>query len=111
MSKNSAEAVEKSVRAVNMPRQTVFSNPDIERVLDIVMSLATELAVTKEHIDTLERVLESSGVLDREALKSFRPSEEVQDERLAGHGEYIARILRVLHQDIEQMKALNEKAL
>ena len=39
-------------------RPYFFDDPAVERVLSITMAVATELAVTRERLDTVERLLE-----------------------------------------------------
>lgn len=54
--------------------QTFFEDPATDRLLAMVMTLAAELAVTKDRLATLEAVLDTSGALDRDALDRFTPS-------------------------------------
>ena len=105
MTDKSAESVKRSVEAVTDPRQYVFPDPDVERVLDITMALAAELAVTRERLDTVERLLEGKGVVSRDEIEGYDPDNTVASERLADHDAMITRILRIIHQDIAQMKA------
>ena len=42
-------------------RPYFFADPAVERVLNITMAVAGELAVVKERMDSLERILEQKG--------------------------------------------------
>lgn len=82
-------------------RPYFFQSPETERVMNIAMAIATELAVVRERIDTRERLLEKSGVLNRADIEAFVPSEEEAAERQLWHARYAARILRIIQQEMD----------
>ena len=85
-------------------RPYFFDDPAVERVLAITIAVAGELAVARERIDTIERLLEDKGVLARDEVESFVPTEAQAEERQAWHAEYIARVLRIVHQELEALE-------
>ncbi len=85
-------------------RPHFFDNPDVDRLLAIVLAMAGELAVTRERLDTVERLLETRRVLERELIENYRPDATAARERGAWQLEYIARLLRILQQEAEQMQ-------
>ena len=84
-------------------RPVFLNDPAVERVLSITMAVATELAVARERIDTLERLLVQRGVLEPDAIEKFEPSAAAQDERNAWGRAFIARVLRIVDQDVQAM--------
>jgi len=82
-------------------RPYFFNDPMVERVLNITMAVATELAVARERIDTLERLLEGKGIITPEEIENFIPSPIQADERQLWHARYAARILRIVQQEID----------
>lgn len=84
-------------------RPQFFDDPAVERVLSITMAVATELAVARERIDTLERLLVQQGVLDATAIERYVPDAAAQAARDAWGREYFARVLRILEQDVQAM--------
>ncbi len=82
-------------------RPAYFDDPAIDRLLSITMALAAELSVTRERLDTLERLLDAKGVVARDEIESYRPDREAGYERGVATREYIARILRGVQQDME----------
>ncbi|MEM9705277.1 MAG: hypothetical protein AAF850_04280 [Pseudomonadota bacterium] len=86
-------------------RPFFLENPDTERLMTIVMAVAQELAVVRERLDTVERLLEEKGSVTRADIEAFAPSKNAADERGAWMQEYLARILRVLQQDREALDA------
>jgi hypothetical protein len=71
----------------------------------ITMAVVQELAVARERIDTLERLLEAKGVLDRLEIEAFVPTIDQAAERGLWSQEYIARVLRILQQEGEAIAA------
>ncbi len=92
-------------------RPHFFEDPDIDRLLAIVWAMAGELAVTRERLDTVERLLERRQVLPRAEIEAYRPDRDAAVERGQAQLEFIARILRVLQQEVEAMqKGLAERS-
>jgi hypothetical protein len=85
-------------------RPHFFDNPDVDRLLAIVWALAGELAVTRERLDTVERLLARKTMVAREEIETFKPAPEEARERGEWHIEYIARLLRVLQQEVEALQ-------
>ncbi|MGB3455233.1 MAG: hypothetical protein WBG08_00305 [Litorimonas sp.] len=83
-------------------RPYFLKDPDVERILAVVMAVAQELAVTRERLDTVERLLEAKGITQAD-IEAFQPTPEQADERGAWHQEYLARILRIYQQEIEAL--------
>ena len=84
-------------------RPYFFKDPDVERVLNITMAVAGELAVARERIDTLERLLQQKNVLGPSDVEDYQPDATVTAERMAWHKKYIARILRIVQQEIDAL--------
>lgn len=82
-------------------RPQYYENPESDRLMAILMAVAGELAVARERVDTLERLLEAKGVLSKADVDSFEPSREQAQERGKWQQEYIARILRIVQQERE----------
>jgi hypothetical protein len=94
-------------RSANKPagRRPYFHAPEIERVLAITMAAVQELAVARERIDTLERLLEAKGLVAREEIESFLPSPTQAAERGLWLQEYLNRVLRIVQQEGEAITA------
>lgn len=82
-------------RRLPIPGQT----PGEERLLAITAALASELAVTRERLDTLERLCEAAGVLKPNAIEQFTPNPEQTKERDGLRKGIISRVFRPLLKD------------
>jgi hypothetical protein len=88
-------------------RPFFLKDPDVERVMAITMAVAQELAVMRERLDTVERLLESKGITQGD-IENFAPTPEQAEARGRWTQEYLARILRIYQQDIEALSKPDE---
>ncbi len=89
-------------------RPWFLDSQDGERVLNIVMAVAQELAVVRQRLDTVERLLDQNGAVTRADIEAFEPSKEEAEERGAWTQEYLARILRIVQQENEAIVRTDE---
>lgn len=100
------EATLKSTRAISGVRPAFMPDPDVDRLTDMVMALTAELVVTRDRLDSVERLLEERQLLDRQEIESpeLNERDDIVEERLAANEALLARVLRVVHQDIRTME-------
>jgi hypothetical protein len=91
-------------------KRPYFMDPAVERVLAITMAVAQELAVARERIDTLERLLERQGVLARAAIEDFTPTPAEDVARGTWMQEYLDRVLRIVQQEGEAAASVGDLA-
>ncbi|MFN3370535.1 MAG: hypothetical protein ACK4Z0_03290 [Sphingomonadaceae bacterium] len=84
-------------------RPAYFDDPAIDRLLSMVLALASDVAVLRERLDTIERLLDAKGTLARADIEAFRPDREAAYERGLQHRELVARLLRGVQQDMESL--------
>lgn len=82
-------------------KRPYFMEAESERVLAITLAVAQELAVARQRIDTLERLLAAKGVLASGEIDRFAPDAVAAAERAMWNQEFIARILRIVQQENE----------
>jgi hypothetical protein len=74
-------------------RPYFFDDPAVDQLHAALLAVTQELAVARERIDTLERLLESAGHLDRAAFERFQPSEAAAAERTVLREQLVERVL------------------
>jgi hypothetical protein len=84
------------------PRPQYFSDPALDWVLVILMTVAEELAVVRARLDSFERVAEAHGVVTRADIASFEPDADAAEEREAWRTGYIERLLRIVIEEGER---------
>jgi hypothetical protein len=67
------------------------------------MTLMEELSVTRERLDSLERLLSSKTVIARSELESWTPDAEAAQERAAARAAYVERMMRAMHAELDEI--------
>ncbi len=80
-----------------------FADPATDKLLQMVITLAGELSVTRDRLDLVERLATKAGAFDRAAIETLALTEADQMEREASRADFVARVLRVLDQDLEEI--------
>lgn len=88
-------------------RPYFLKDPDVERVMSVTMAVAQELAVMRERLDTVERLLSDKGIT-QDDIENFKPTKDQAEQRGAWTQEYLARIFRIYQQDIEALSKPEE---
>jgi len=86
-------------------RPEYFEDPAIDKVLSMVLALSGEVAVMRDRLDTVERLLEAGEPVTRDALDSYQPSKEVRAERDAWRDGFLDVVLRRVHQEREELES------
>ncbi|MCC5641981.1 hypothetical protein LC607_03190 [Nostoc sp. CHAB 5824] len=84
-------------------RPVYLDNPQMDKLLAIVMALTGEVSVLHERLDTIERLLEIKGILSPTEIEAYEPDAKVIKEREHWRAEYIARVLRVVQEEPETL--------
>jgi hypothetical protein len=104
MSDDQLDWIAASVRRAKGKRPDYFDDPATDRLMSIALALTAEVSVLRQRLDTLERLLEANGTLDRKALDEYVPDAEAAYERGVETRAYIARVMRGVTQAMEAMQ-------
>lgn len=92
-------------------RPAYFEDPAIDRTLSLVMALVGEVSVMRERMDTIERLLDAKGTINRAEIEGYTPDQAAGKERGLITKDYIARIMRGVQQDMEALAELSEPTI
>jgi hypothetical protein len=67
--------------------------------MSMVTALLSELVIVRERLDTVERLAEGAGVLNRSEIDAFQPTAEAVAERDRIRRRAIAKVLRPLRDE------------
>jgi hypothetical protein len=87
--------------AVRLPRETLgkrphfFDDPALDQMMTFIVELTTEVAVLRERVDTVERLLDARGSITRADIEAFRPEPGAESERNAWRDGYLKRVFRM----------------
>jgi hypothetical protein len=102
-----SETVDWIARAGAKPkgrRPDFFEDPAVDRLLSLTMAVVGEVAVLRERLDTVERLLEAKGTISRADIEAYVPDRTAGDERGTLTKAYIARVMRGFQQEVEAME-------
>ncbi len=92
-----------SPRTAKGKKPAYFADPATDKLLQMVITLAGELSVVRDRLDLVERLATEAGAFDRSHLETMRLTEADTNERDANRADFVARVLRVLDQDLEEI--------
>ena len=96
-----AEFVRLAAAAANGKRPNFFDSPETDRLMSILLAVIGELAVTRERLDTLERLLAGSQTINLKDIDGYRPDADAAQARGQWQIEYLSRVFRILQQEQE----------
>lgn len=86
-------------------RPQFLDNSDTERLMNMVLALVQEVAVLRQRLDTVERLLEADQKVTKDNIEGFEPTKGEAAERGLWTQEYLNRIFRILQQEREALTA------
>ena len=96
---------ETAPRVAKGKRPVFSSDPQIDKLVSIVMSLAGELSVVRERLDTVERLAAEKGLFTSGDIDGFKVDADADAEREAWRAAFLDRILWVMREEIDQLNA------
>ena len=85
-------------------RPFYFPDPDVDRLLSMVMALAGELSVTRDRLDTLERVAEKKGLFSADDIESYELDQDALEARAMRHETLFREVTRVIASALEDLE-------
>jgi hypothetical protein len=82
-----------------------FADPATDKLLWMTISLMQELSVTRDRLDSVERLLDKKKLLKLRDIEKFVPSGTAAAERDARRGAYVDRVMRAVQADLEGVAA------
>jgi hypothetical protein len=89
-------------------RPYYFSNPDVDKLLSMIMALTGELAVARDRIDTLERVASSKGLFSSDDIENFELDAEALQARADRHKQLLREVNRIIVGELEDLEEMGE---
>ena len=101
----------KRIRTAKGRRPYFFDDPNVDKLLAMLMALTGEVSVIRERLDTHERLAEKKKFSTSANIEAYRATEVVDQERVKWRADYVARILRIVTDELEQItrKESNEQ--
>jgi hypothetical protein len=79
-----------------------FDDPNIDRMMTMIMNMAAEISVLRERLDTHEQVAAAKGGFSPADVEAYQPSDTVADAREAWRKKFLERLLKPVEQDYDR---------
>lgn len=90
------------VRLATPRRAVPEEDPEVSRLSAMVLALLAELTVTRERVDTLERLLEAGNVLCQGDVEAYEPDAQATEARDRLRRSQIDKVMRPFRLDVEK---------
>jgi hypothetical protein len=98
------ETAERPRKAQGPDRPVYFNQSDIDRVMAVVLALASEVASLRDRLDTHERVANGGSLPQTAQIEAYLPDPETIAARKTWRDAYIRRLFRVFAEDVEALR-------
>jgi hypothetical protein len=92
-------AQDRIVRTAQPRREVPGIDPAVARLSEMLVAVLSELTVTRERLDTVERLIERHGLFKQTEIESFQPSPEAEAARTGIRKRQIQKAMRPLLDD------------
>ena len=99
----------KRIRTAKGRRPYFFDDPNIDKLLAMIMALTGEVSVIRERLDTHERLAEKKKLPTSDNIEGYKPTEAVEQWRVQWRADYIARIRRIVQVELDQLTMQSDK--
>ncbi|MCH1580373.1 MAG: hypothetical protein L7S55_06675 [Luminiphilus sp.] len=90
-------------------RPFYFSDPDVDRLLSMIMALTGELSVTRDRLDTLERVAGGKGLFSGDDIEGYELSNADMEARAARHQTLFQEVTRIIVGELEDLESADDE--
>jgi len=88
-------------RSAKGPRPAFFAGePGADQLLGMLLAVASEVAVLRERMDTIEQIAAARGVSIAAEIEAFEPTIADRERREAWRQQYMQRILQGVADDV-----------
>ncbi len=94
-------------RSAKGPRPSFFAGePGADQLLGMLMAVASEVAVLRERLDTIEQIAAARGISLATEIEAFEPTIADRERREAWRQQYMQRVLQGVADDVASVAAL-----
>jgi hypothetical protein len=91
-------------KAIGPDRPVYLGDGDLDRVMAVVLALASEVASLRDRLDTHERIANAGAPPATQAVESYEPDPATLAARDAWRDAYIKRLFRIFVEDVEALR-------
>lgn len=99
--KKQAAARARIARLAKGKKPQYFSDPAIDKLLWMTLTLMEELSVTRDRLDAVERLLSKKQLLKLQDIERYKPDVAAAAARSARRSAFVERMMRAVHAELE----------
>jgi hypothetical protein len=103
------DAPPRIARVAKGKKPQYFSDPAIDKLLWMTVTLMEELSVTRDRLDTVERLLTKKRVLKATEVDLWRPDPKSAVQRDARRKAFVDRMMRAVHAELDEVLRGNHR--
>jgi hypothetical protein len=81
-----------------------FEDPNVDRLMTMVMNLAAEVSVLRERLDTHEQVASAKKLFTPADIEAFEPGDQVREDRDAWRNRFLDRLMHSVEEEMEKAR-------
>ena len=85
--------------ALRGERPHFYDDPAIDQLFAMTVELHVQLSVTRDRLDTVERIIEQKGSVSQADIEAYEPTEDVGAARAARRHEDLANLFRAVQKN------------
>lgn len=101
--KSPAKSAARIARLAKGKKPQYFSDPAIDKLLWMTLTMMEELSVTRDRLDAVERLLSKKQVLKLQDIERFKPDANAAAARAARRNAFVERMMRAVHAELESI--------
>lgn len=98
-----------SNKIIKGKRPSFFEAPGVDYLMHMVMVLSQELSVTRDRLDTLERLAENKDLLKRTEFEEFSPDQSCLEEREENRQALLNSLFSVMDQEAAELAKKDDR--
>jgi len=93
----------KRIRTAKGHRPYFFDDPSVDKLLAIMLAMASELSAVRDRLDTHERLAASKKWPTHKAIEDYKLDDDAYSYRNQSREEFIGRLMRVMQVELDNI--------
>lgn len=102
MSNKAAAPTRAPTRRAKGAEPHFFDDPNVDRMMTMIMNMAAEISVLRERLDTHEQVAAAKGAFTPADIENYTPTDEVSDARETWRTKFIDKLLKPVEKEYDR---------
>ena len=87
-----------------------LSDPNMEKILSMVVALSAEVSALRDRLDSHERLAAVKGIFSGQDVDHYHPDDAVESERQQWRQRYLKRVFRMVTAELDEIERKESEA-